>query len=176
MKKKLFYDQKTAAWLMCAPAMATLLIFVVIPFFMSFVYSFTNKQFVMGVNNPLRFVGLENYKRVLTSGDMIAAAKNTVKYTVYVVPALTILPLLLALLLNNRLKGMTIYRVICFSPQVISMAVCIHCLGIYSGLISQQHDEYHYGSFRHFASRMAERPKPVSVFDCSNEHLVCYWI
>ena len=123
MKKKLFYDQKTAAWLMCAPAMATLLIFVVIPFFMSFVYSFTNKQFVMGVNNPLRFVGLENYKRVLTSGDMIAAAKNTVKYTVYVVPALTILPLLLALLLNNRLKGMTIYRVICFSPQVISMAV-----------------------------------------------------
>lgn len=86
-------------------------------------YSFTNKQFVMAANNPLRFVGLENYKRVLSSGDMIAAAKNTVKYTLYVVPALTILPLLLALLLNNKLKGMTVFRVICFSPQVISMAV-----------------------------------------------------
>ncbi|MBT9777996.1 ABC transporter permease subunit [Clostridium sp. MCC353] len=123
MKKKLLYNQSASAWLMSAPALITLFIFVIIPFLMSFMYSFTNKQFVMAANNPLRFVGLENYIRVLSSGDMAAAAKNTLKYTVYVVPALTILPLLLALLLNNRLKGMTAFRVICFSPQVISMAV-----------------------------------------------------
>ncbi|MCI9637104.1 MAG: sugar ABC transporter permease [Hungatella sp.] len=123
MKKKVFYNQRASAWIMCAPALITLFIFVIVPFLMSFMYSFTNKQFVMAANNPLKFVGLENYKRVLTSGDMIAAAKNTVQYTFYVVPALTILPLLLALLLNNQLKGMTFFRIVCFSPQVISMAV-----------------------------------------------------
>ena len=146
MKKKLLYNQSASAWLMSAPALITLFVFVIIPFLMSFMYSFTNKQFVMAANNPLRFVGLENYMRVLSSGDMAAAAKNTLKYTVYVVPALTILPLLLALLLNNRLKGMTVFRVICF-----------RCLGLYTGLSRRQHDECHHWIFRHSSSGMAER-------------------
>ena len=167
MKKKVFYNQRASAWIMCAPALITLFIFVIVPFLMSFMYSFTNKQFVMAENNPLKFVGLENYKRVLTSGDMIAAAKNTVQYTFYVVPALTILPLLLALLLNNQLKGMTFFRIVCYFH-----GSGFHCMGIYLRFIKEQHDEYDPRFFRPPPTGVAERPGTVSVFHCGYERVV----
>jgi ABC-type sugar transport system permease subunit len=90
---------------------------------MSVGYSFTNKQFIMAENNPLRFVGLDNYVRVFTSPEMLASAKNIAIYVLMVVPAITIFSLLLAVLMNNRLAGMGIFRAISFSPQIVSMTV-----------------------------------------------------
>ncbi len=117
------FRRNGGAWLFCLPALLTFGTWTIAPFIMSVVNSFTNKQFLMSPNNPLKFVGLENYKRVLSSPEMGAATVNIVVYMLMVVPAVTILSLLLAILLNNKMKGMAIFRAISFSPQVVSMAV-----------------------------------------------------
>lgn len=52
------------AWLMASPAMILLLTFLIVPFFLAFYFSFTNQRLISP--NPTEFVGLANYKQMLT--------------------------------------------------------------------------------------------------------------
>jgi len=115
--------QGVSAYLMCFPALLILFVFLIVPFFMSIFYSFTDHHMLLSVKNGTNFIGLDNYVRVLTSKDTYTAYINTFLYLLYVVPALTVIPFLLAVALNRKRKLTNLFRILFFSPQVISMTV-----------------------------------------------------
>ena len=70
------------------------------------------------------FVGLANYAKALSTngGEMWGALWNTVKYALIEVPFGVAISLILAVLLNKKLKGTSIYRTIFFLPMVCAPA------------------------------------------------------
>ncbi|MEM8603283.1 MAG: sugar ABC transporter permease [Cyanobacteria bacterium P01_H01_bin.121] len=69
------------------------------------------------------WVGLENFQRLLQDEVFWTCLRNTLIYLVGVVPALVILPLGLAILVNQKLRGMHWFRLAYYTPVIISMVV-----------------------------------------------------
>ncbi len=69
------------------------------------------------------FVGLQNYQTLLHSAPFWHALQNTFVFLFGVVPAMVTLPIVLALLVNGKLKGITIFRSLIYIPVIISMVV-----------------------------------------------------
>lgn len=67
------------------------------------------------------FVGLDNYVRILTDPSMITVLPNTFFFVCVLSIAGTVAALLLALLLNQALRGITIFRSIIFIPALVTM-------------------------------------------------------
>lgn len=120
---KLARSQARAAWGLSAPALIIMFIFMILPFFMAIFYSFTNRRLVVNPKNPTAFVAWGNYVKLFTNRTAKQAFFNTFEYTVILVPAVLVLATLLALLINRKAKGVTIFRMIYFSPQVVTMTV-----------------------------------------------------
>ncbi len=112
-----------AAWLFSAPSLLLLLFFLVIPFFMAFIFSFTNQRLIPNPNLPTEFIGLRNYLRLFSDSTFYRAIGNNFLFAIIVVPIQTSFALLLAVLINQKLKLINMYRTIYFSPVVITMVV-----------------------------------------------------
>lgn len=133
-RSKLAQAQARAAWGLSAPALILLFLFMILPFLMSVYYSFTNKALVDNPKNPFRFVGIANYVKMFTNRSAKQAFVNTFYYTVMLVPAVMVFATLLALLVNRKTRGVTAFRTIYFSPQVVTMTVVAVIWGyIFSG-------------------------------------------
>ncbi len=138
-------DKKTAKqplnfapYLFLFPALLLLLITVFIPAIQAFSLSFT--QYNYDITQPPQWVGLENFQRLLQDSVFWLTLTNTILYLFGVVPLLVILPLLLAILVNNKLKGISWFRLAFYVPVVISMVVAgIAWKALYSsnGLFNQ---------------------------------------
>jgi multiple sugar transport system permease protein len=113
--------KELAAWRFLTPALFLLLAFLVAPFIMSVVLSFTNHRLVSPL--PTRFVGGRNYVRLFGDSDFWQALRNTLLFAAVVVPLQSGLALLLATLVNKRLPGRNLFRGIYFMPVVIPMVV-----------------------------------------------------
>ncbi len=177
-------NEAITGWLMASPVIILIFLFLIVPFIMAFGLAFTNQRLVSP--NPTEWVGLRNFKRLLTvktltlpplvdestgnivldedgntaypkirtytrnpdypqysglrelfsynrgenrkvilSSDVvfIKALFNTLKFVLAIVPAQGGLALLLALLLNRRLAGISIFRTLFFMPVIVSMVV-----------------------------------------------------
>lgn len=68
------------------------------------------------------FVGLSNYEKMFRDVQVWYAVGNTLKYTIIVVPVTVIIAMVLAVLLNSKIKGKGIYRTIYFIPMVAAPA------------------------------------------------------
>ncbi|MDH6124984.1 sugar ABC transporter permease [Kitasatospora sp. GP82] len=108
-----------APWLLIAPALVWLLVFTVWPSVNTVILSFTNARPLGGG----RFVGLENFHRALNDGQLAEALLNSVIYMLVCLPLLTLLPLLMALLVQKRLPGITFFRTAFYTPVVASAVV-----------------------------------------------------
>jgi multiple sugar transport system permease protein len=86
----------------------------------SFLISFTNWQLVL----PPVWVGVRNYVELLHLPEFWKVLRNTVTYTVGYVPFAVILPLFMAVLVNQKLKGIIFFRTTYFLP-VVSSGVAI---------------------------------------------------
>lgn len=110
---------------MAAPALTGLLLFVAAPFVVSVVLSLFKVR--LGSARPPEFFGLENYRRILFdeqfAGDFRRALLNNGIFAAVVVPVQTALALGLALLLNRRLRGISVFRTFFFMPVVFPMAL-----------------------------------------------------
>ncbi|MDD3335448.1 MAG: sugar ABC transporter permease [Eubacteriales bacterium] len=120
---RLARSQARAAWGLSAPAITIMFLFMILPFFMSLFYSFTNRRLVVSPKNPTAFVGFDNYVKTFTNRTALQAFGNTFEYTIILVPAVLVLATLLAILVNRKAKGVTAFRMIYFSPQVVTMTV-----------------------------------------------------
>lgn len=114
--------ESAAGLAMIAPAGILLVLFLIIPVLLAFGLSFTNARLI-SPNQP-RFVGLDNFLRVFAMDPVfLQSAGNTALFALVVVPVQAGLGLLLAVLVNQRIRGVTAFRVIFFIPVVTSIVV-----------------------------------------------------
>lgn len=111
------------AWAFLAPALGLIAIFIVLPFVLSAVLSFTDQRLVPNPNVPTKFVGWRNYVRLFESGEFVNAFFRTSLFVVLVVPLQSAMGLGAALLINSRLPLRNMFRGIYFLPTIISMVV-----------------------------------------------------
>ena len=104
------------------------LVFQLYPFAMSLLYSFTNFTML----KDMRFIGLENYRSLLL-GDryFMASVSATFTYMLIAVPGKLIFALIIAMLLNMRMKGQSIYRTAYYLPSILGGSVSIAALWRY---------------------------------------------
>jgi multiple sugar transport system permease protein len=105
------------ALLYILPTYAVLIAFIVIPIFFAFYLSFT-KWNLLG---RIELVGISNYKTLVRSDEFWKALVNTFYYTFITVPLCMAISLFLALLLNTKIKGLSIYRAAYFMPVMTSV-------------------------------------------------------
>ena len=72
-------------------------------------------------SNPIEWAGLANFRDLLDDDQFKAALKNTIVYTAGTVPLTLITSLLLAVLLNQGIKGRNFFRTVSFFPYVASL-------------------------------------------------------
>lgn len=106
-------------WCFILPTIIGLLVLNIIPIFQTIYQSFF-KTGDFGKGDV--FIGLDNYRKLLTDGAVWQALLNTFKYAVIEVPFSIAIALVIAVLLNRKLKGRTLYRTIYFLPMVVAPA------------------------------------------------------
>ncbi|UJF35472.1 carbohydrate ABC transporter permease [Paenibacillus hexagrammi] len=106
--------------LFASPVLLGYLIFVIIPIFVTIFLSFTKYN----VGKPPEFIGLDNYKNLFSGADpfFYPAVKATVYYVGVSVPLGIILSFFAAILLNQNIRGRTIFRSIFYLPVIIPLA------------------------------------------------------
>ena len=108
-----------------SPWLIGFLAFQLYPFVASFVYSFTNYN-VLGAT---RFVGFDNYADLFSiDPDFIQSIKVSALYAVISVPSKLIFSLMVALLLNMKLKGINFFRTLYYLPSILGGSVAISAL------------------------------------------------
>lgn len=122
-KKSLTYEKqkRLLGIAFSLPALVLLFTFLILPVILAFVYSFMNYNML----NPdgKVFTGFDNYIRLFKDAIFLTALKNTLYFTVLVVPLQCAVALGLALLVNKKVKVAGLGRVLFFSPVVTSMVV-----------------------------------------------------
>lgn len=108
--------EERVAYLYLSPWLIGLLVFTIGPIVASIFISLTDWNLM----NPPRWVGTANYAKMLEDRDFYNSMRVTLKYVALSVPLYLVLSLALALLLNQRLKGMFIFRSLLFMPSVIA--------------------------------------------------------
>ena len=114
------YYKKYVPYLFILPAIVILTIFFFIPFFQTIGLSFYN--YSNSIYNP-QFAGLQNYVQILHSGIFYQVMGNTFLYLIIAVPFLVIFPLFLAVLINQKIRGITLYKILIYLPVIVSIVV-----------------------------------------------------
>lgn len=113
------------AYLFLAPFLVLFLAFVIAPAIFGLWMSLTNWSPFRDVQS---FVGLQNYIDLFTpgsatSGDFWQSMAATSIFVIASVPFLIVVPLLVAMLLNRKIRGGTVFRTVFFAPYVLGVAV-----------------------------------------------------
>lgn len=114
-------NERTAAYVFTLPAMILLIAFLVVPILYTVRYSLFQYQIVRPDN--ITFIGLKNYAKLFSDENFWQSLRNTVYFTVLVVPLQCVLALALAMLVSSKFRGVSIFRTMYFSPQLTSMVV-----------------------------------------------------
>lgn len=113
-------NRKITPYLFLLPAAGLLLVFFFIPFFQTIIYSFSD--YSNDIYNPV-FGTLSNYKMLYHSPVFIKSVLNTFYFLILVTPFLVIFPLFLAILINQKIRGKNIYKLLIYLPVVVSIVV-----------------------------------------------------
>lgn len=114
------YYKRYVPYLFLLPAGVILLVFFFIPFFQTILLSF--KDYSNSIYNPT-LVGLQNYIKLFQSPVFYKVLLNTFIYLFVAVPILATVPLFLAVLINNKIKGVTLYKILIYLPVIVSIVV-----------------------------------------------------
>ena len=114
-------DERITAYAFTAPAVILLIAFLVVPMIYTVYYSGFKYQIMRP--DAIKMIGIENYQKLFQDKNFWMALKNTVYFTVVVVPVQCILALGLALLVSKKFRGVAVFRTMYFSPQLTSMVV-----------------------------------------------------
>lgn len=114
-----------AAYYFLLPYLVLFITFVLAPAVFGLYISLHNWDFLLPVKP---FVGLENYLDLFRSDSLTfepfwTSMRATTLFTIYSVPLLLVLPLMIALLLNRKFPGRTFFRAVYFAPYVLGVAV-----------------------------------------------------
>ena len=115
----MFQKESFWAWVFVLPAFLGTLIFIIIPIFASFGLSFVDWNLI---NKP-KIVGLENYTGLFNDPVFYQVLWNTLYYALITAIFSIILPLILAVALNGKIKGSEFFKTAYFIPFVTPMIV-----------------------------------------------------
>lgn len=115
------YQKQITPYLFLFPALIILGLTVIWPALQAFYLSFTRYEY--DITQAPEWVGLANFQRLMTDKIFWQTLRNTIIYLVGVVPILVILPLGLAILVNQKLRGISWFRAAYYTPVIISMVV-----------------------------------------------------
>jgi ABC-type sugar transport system permease subunit len=123
---KLKYDR--IGYLFIIPNYLIYLTFILVPVIWVTYFSFTDYHLVKA---PV-FIGLVNYVSLIRDPDFLRALSNTFVYWIFTVSISMALGLILAVTLNQNLRGVAVFRAAYYLPNVLSMvAVAMMWLWIY---------------------------------------------
>lgn len=129
--------KNVTGWIFIAPALACFLLFLFLPAVMAVVMSFTSYN----VFTPMKFIGIQNYVRAFQDTYFLMALKNICFYVLMFVPSVVVLSFLLASLLNQKVKGIRVFRVLfylpCLTSSVASAIVWKWLMNPSGGLLNQ---------------------------------------
>jgi len=104
-------------YLFISPWFVVFILLGLFPLLYGFYLSFTN---FAGFNmNSVRWVGFENYIKVFTDNDAMYALGRTILITILIVPSSLIVGFILAVLLNQNVKPIGIYRMLFYMPSIV---------------------------------------------------------
>lgn len=118
MKNRIFgkyrKDQVIWGYIFIFPTALGLILLNIWPAIQTAILSF---QKTVGFGDT-EWVGLRNYQKMFADGEVFQSLLNTLIYAVVSIPSIVVLPLLVAVLMNRKVKGLSIYRTIYFLPVV----------------------------------------------------------
>lgn len=129
---------REAIWgyVLIAPNFLIILLFTIIPVFFSFYISLTDWNILEEAN----FIGFENYQNILTDTIAKETFGNTLYFAVISVPLNVVLTLIIAVMLNQKIKGISFFRTAFYLP-VISASVAVSLMFMWilanNGLLNQ---------------------------------------
>lgn len=136
------YHRWYSPWLLVIPALGLVTLFSIWPAINTGVLSFTNVRQITGG----RFVGFSNYVAMFQDPQLVNALINTLIYVVICVPLLTVLPLLLAILVQRTIPFIGFFRTVFYFPVVASAVVVaviwqwlLDSRGLVNGLLQDLH-------------------------------------
>lgn len=112
--------EEITAWWFVFPSLALLLVFVFYPMLQAFVISFQNYNLVGSTRS---FVGLDNYKTLVTDREFLSSLRHSFYFAIVVIPIQTCISLGMALLIQKKIVLTGLFRTLYFIPVVISTAV-----------------------------------------------------
>ncbi len=115
---KLKKQENLIGYLFASPWLFGLIVLGAFPIIASFYISFTTYDMI----GLPRFIGVENYRILFTNDNIFWQSLGNTFYHVFIaIPLGLIVGIALALLLNNKVKGMSIYRTLFYLPNVVSI-------------------------------------------------------
>lgn len=106
------------AYLMIAPTIIGLLVLNIYPFFKTILLSLYKSEGL----GAAKYVGLKNYIKMFSDSQIWQSTWNTLYYMLLTVPIGIMIALILAVLLNSKIKGRDVYRGIYFMPMIVAPA------------------------------------------------------
>lgn len=106
--------------LFASPWIIGFVIFTIYPVAASFYYSFTK----FSVFKPPVFVGLQSFKQIISDPLFSKSLLNTLYMTVLATPIAILFALMIAMLLNMKIKGLSVYRTIFYIPTIVPQVAC----------------------------------------------------
>lgn len=113
--------ETVTAYAFLIPGFAFFGLTILWPLVKAFQISFYHWKVLPGVPSP--FIGWENYARALSDPIFWRALQNSAAYMVLTVPPQVVLGMLAAMLLNAKMRGLTVFRVLFYLPVVTSWVV-----------------------------------------------------
>jgi ABC-type sugar transport system permease subunit len=122
--------RREAGWglLFLSPWIFGFLAFTLIPMIATIAFSFTNVD--LAQEDPLRFVGLDNYEKLMRDKRAWDSLAVTLRFGLVALPVALILPFSIALMLNSpRLRGSALFRTLFFMPYVVPLVAGVLAWG-----------------------------------------------
>jgi len=116
-RRTLVQSQRLTAYAFLLPNVAGFFVFTLIPVLVAFGLCFVKWDFA----NPMEFIGIRNFVRLFNDEGFRISLWNTFYFTLVSVPFTIVIALFLAVLLNQKLKGIKFFRTFYFFPYISSM-------------------------------------------------------
>ena len=134
MTKRHLTREKLGNWLWGYSMILPLLLGLGVFYFYPVVKVFRDSLYNVGAFNKSSWAGLANYEKMFSDSGMWKSLGNTFSYVLIIIPATVFFSLVLAALLNTKIKGRGVFRVIFFIPTVtMSAAIAMVWRWIFNG-------------------------------------------
>ena len=121
--KKKAMDNLTG-YLFLTPWLIGLLSFTIIPILVSLYLAFTDYNML----TPPQWIGLQNFQKLVSDPRFQKSVKVTLKFVFIGVPLKLIFALLVAMILNQKISGLSVYRAVYYLPSLLGSSVAVSIL------------------------------------------------